>query len=134
MCASWPASLSRLRRHGGRKETRNMADSDEHDMADDEPTAAGGSNSGKGKVDRDGTGRRLKGRGVAGSSTTMDEGGSYDSIPAKGGARGPLKCKPRSHPRAPAPFRVPLPPSAALVDALLPVHRSWQRSRVGSSS
>jgi len=56
----------------------------------DEPTAESSSGAGK-KVQRDGPGRRLKGRGVAGSSTTMSESGKYDSIPAKGGARGPLK-------------------------------------------
>uniref|UniRef100_A0A7S2G297 RNA-binding protein 8A n=1 Tax=Haptolina brevifila TaxID=156173 RepID=A0A7S2G297_9EUKA len=61
----------------------------------DEPTAAAEGNSGGAagkKVQRDGPGRRLKGRGVAGSSTTMDEKGSYDSIPSKGGSgQGPLR-------------------------------------------
>ncbi|EOD03964.1 hypothetical protein EMIHUDRAFT_413893 [Emiliania huxleyi CCMP1516] len=54
-----------------------------------EPEAGGSS---KGAV-RDAAGRRMKGRGAAGSTQTMqDEGGDYDSIDSKGGStKGPAK-------------------------------------------
>merc|ERR1712194_440696 len=40
---------------------------------------------------RDNTGRRLKGRGVAGSSTTMQEKQAFESIEKDGSVKGPAK-------------------------------------------
>ena len=87
-----------------------------------EPEAGGSS---KGAV-RDAAGRRMKGRGAAGSTQTMqDEGGDYDSIDSKGGStKGPAKCAPRVRGRRGrcATAQGPSPPS--------PPH---QQSRAGSS-
>ena len=50
---------------------------------------------GKKGVQRDAAGRRLKGRGAAGSSTTIDEG-TYDSINLAPSGLGPTKCESRA--------------------------------------
>lgn len=62
-------------------------DFDEETMED---AAAAGSSKRGGPTDV--SGRRLKGRGATGSSsTTMGDQGAYDVIPAKGSGRGPAK-------------------------------------------
>jgi len=85
-------------------------DFDEHvELPADEPTtskagaaavtsgagaaAASGTSQRAGKAKpTDAAGRRLKGRGATGgSSTTMGESESYDSMPVRGSMRGPLK-------------------------------------------
>ena len=65
-----------------------------------EPPAAASSDlrsqiTGKKGVQRDAAGRRLKGRGAAGSSTTIDEG-TYDSINLAPSGLGPTKCELRA--------------------------------------
>ena len=52
-----------------------------------EETAASG-----GKKGRDATGRRLKGRGTAGSATTMQDTDKFESIDKGGSVKGPAKC------------------------------------------
>ena len=53
----------------------------------DETAASAGKSKG-----RDNTGRRLKGRGAAGSSTTMQEKEVFESIEKGGSVKGPAKC------------------------------------------
>lgn len=67
----------------------------------DDPTTAGSSSAAtvtvadggsKARAKTDATGRRLKGRGAAGaSSTTMGGNEAFDSVAAKGSMRGPLR-------------------------------------------
>ena len=45
------------------------------------------------KKGRDATGRRLKGRGNAGSATTMQEKDKFESIEKGGSVKGPSKCE-----------------------------------------
>ena len=44
----------------------------------------------------------MKGRGVQGSATTMEEGGKFESIEKGGSVKGPQKCE-----RSPATARAP---------------------------
>ena len=76
-----------------------MADAEEVDFDEQQPeeTVAGVSASTANKPERskatDDTGRRLKGRGAAGtSSTTMGDSARFDSMPSRGSTRDPLKC------------------------------------------
>ena len=55
----------------------------------EEAASSGSKNKG-----RDATGRRLKGRGAAGSSTTMQDKDNFDSIEKGGSVKGPAKCEP----------------------------------------
>ena len=45
------------------------------------------------KKGRDATGRRLKGRGTAGSATTMQDTDKFESIEKGGSVQGPSKCE-----------------------------------------
>ena len=98
-----------------------------------EPPAAASSDlrsqiTGKKGVQRDAAGRRLKGRGAAGSSTTIDEG-TYDSINLAPSGLGPTKCELRAAKIARR--------RAAARCALTPVclcRARAQPSRAGSSS
>ena len=74
-----------------------LQDEDAEAMAADAESSAapvrGGNN-------RDAGGRRVKGRGTAGSSA-MADGTKFDSIPNKGGSgRGPAECAPPPPTRA----------------------------------
>lgn len=93
-----------------------------------EPPAAASSDlrsqiTGKKGVQRDAAGRRLKGRGAAGSSTTIDEG-TYDSINLAPSGLGPTKCELRAAKNCAPPRRrtlrshacVPVPRARAAVE------------------
>ena len=93
-----------------------------------EPPAAASSDlrsqiTGKKGVQRDAAGRRLKGRGAAGSSTTIDEG-TYDSINLAPSGLGPTKCESRAAQNCAPPRRrtlrshacVPVPRARAAVE------------------
>ena len=99
-----------------------------------EPPAAASSDlrsqiTGKKGVQRDAAGRRLKGRGAAGSSTTIDEG-TYDSINLAPSGLGPTKCELRAAAKF---LRAAAPPQAALSRLCACAARA-QPSRAGSSS
>ena len=97
-----------------------------------EPPAAASSDlrsqiTGKKGVQRDAAGRRLKGRGAAGSSTTIDEG-TYDSINLAPSGLGPTKCELRATQNCAPPRR------RKLRSHLCACAARAQPSRAGSSS
>ncbi len=68
-----------------------LEDADAAEMAEAAEVPAPSSGGGKQRTTDD-AGRRFKGRGVAGSSSTIAEGGRFDSIHQKGGGgKGPVE-------------------------------------------